>query len=127
MMSTPGTAALMASAPIRRFSAAGSERPSGNHNTVSWPTVLAVAARTLRLVVAIVVSHPLHGPIALVATLGCEIEQVVGAHHGFYPAPVSRVGVEDLARVVPVEDADAGQFLALERLHRIVVADLPLR
>src|SRR5215469_16077889 len=41
-----------------------------------------------RRLVAVVVAHPRHRPVALVATLGCEIEQGVGAHHGFHTAPV---------------------------------------
>jgi hypothetical protein len=100
------------------------------------PSDVRMAARTghrRRLrercrLVAIVVTYPIHGVdrVVLVTALGCEIEQIVRAHHHLHTAPVGRVGVKDLARVVLVEHADARRFLAREWPHAVVVEDLAL-
>ena len=77
---------------------------------------LAARAGGRRRLVAVVVAHPFHlvGHVALVAALGREVEHAVGAHHHLDAAAEGRVGVEDLARVVLVEHADAGRLLARE-------------
>eukprot|EP01136_Pigoraptor_vietnamica_P030119 Opistho-1_new@88919 len=79
--------------------------------------------------VAVVVAHPLHlvGHVALVAAPGREVQQVVGAHHHLHAAPVGRVGVEDVARVVLEKGADARRLLDREGAHRVVVVDLAAR
>src|SRR2546423_5647004 len=94
------------------------------------------AARTNRryslltwyLFVAVVVTHPLHlvVHVPLVAALGREVQHVVRAHHHLHAAPVGRVGVKDIARVVFVEDADAWPFLRCEGPLAVVVVELAL-
>ena len=81
-----------------------------------------------RLLVAVVMAHPGHGEVepVLVAALGREVEQPVGVHHHLHAAAVGRVGVEDLARVVLPEDADAGHLLA-RRLAAEIVVGLAVR
>ena len=64
------------------------------------------------VLVAVMVAHPRHGPgqRRLVATLGREVEVVVGADQQVEPARISRVGVEDGAVIVLVEGAEAGKL-----------------
>src|SRR5439155_25863306 len=93
--------------------------------------ILSGAATGLRgfraILISVVVAHPCHALARfLVAALGRKVEQVVGAHHHLHTAPVGGVGVEDLAGVILVEHADAGQFIRLEGLRAVVVGDLVL-
>src|SRR5829696_4699526 len=78
--------------------------------------------------VAVMMPHPLHlvRHVALITPLGYEIQHVVRAHHHFDAAPVRRISVKDIARVVLVEHADTWHFLAQIGLPPEVVVDFAL-
>src|SRR5260370_37858307 len=73
--------------------------------------------------VAIVVADPGHGlrEAGFVAAFGREVEEVVGAEEHVQAASVGRVGVEDFAGFVFVENAEAGIFFAQGLALDIVV------
>ena len=73
--------------------------------------------------IAVMVTHPRHlvGYISFIAALRGKIQQVVGAHHHLYAAPVGRIGVKDRAGVILIEDADAGHFF-IGVLRVVVIA-----
>src|ERR1700674_1712694 len=79
--------------------------------------------------VPIVVPDPCHGvgQATLIATLGHEVEEVVGADHDVEAPRVSRVGVKDGAGIVAVEHAGARPFVAREIRPLEVVYHFALR
>src|SRR5271170_1075410 len=65
-------------------------------------------------VVAVVVAHPVGQIVAgagLVAALWRDVEEGVGPKEALPAAGVGRIGVEDVAVLVLVEHAAAGQFV----------------
>src|SRR5262249_59789685 len=74
-------------------------------------------------------AKPGHGERQVIfgATLGDEVEIVVGGDGRFGAASVGRIGVEDVALPVFVEDADAGRFGAGELGQPEVVFDFALK
>ena len=60
--------------------------------------------------ILVVPLHPFHD-LVLVAAFRREVEVVVDAEHDVAAARVRRIGVEDVAVFVLVEDADAGQLV----------------
>src|SRR5258708_8221259 len=79
-------------------------------------------------VVPIVMADPCHpvGKALLVATLRHKVEEVVGADQDVEPARVGRVGVEDGAAAVPVQNAPAAPFIALHLGRPVILLHLLL-
>src|SRR5208282_6742295 len=81
---------------------------------------LRLLVRGLRIddgaVIAIMVTNPGHpvGKTFLIAALGGDVEEVVGADQDVETAAVGRIGVEDVAGRILVEHAGAGSFIARE-------------
>src|SRR6516225_2927848 len=80
-------------------------------------TGFTMAGADRLVVVLVVVAHPglAEGQGILIAPLRYQVEIVVADVQHVDSARVAGVGVEDLAAVVLVEDADAVGFLARER------------
>src|SRR5882724_12150734 len=74
-------------------------------------------------------AEPRHGggQVGLVASLGDQIEEVVGTVQHVEAARITRVGVKDGARRVLAEHADAGSFRGREASQAVVVVRAPLR
>src|SRR5262249_28621470 len=72
--------------------------------------------------------HPLHGvaQAGLVAPFRCEVEIVIGAVEHVEPARVTGIGVEDRARVIAIEHADAGTLAAPALADAVIVIGLAL-
>ena len=108
------------SAAPRRSAAAG--RPSFLTPSAAGRTCYRCSKASGRCrLVAVVVAHPFHRvvqPPLSPRPLGVRSSILIGAHHHLDAAPVGRIGVEDLARLVLHEYADARQLLVEGRCRR---------
>jgi hypothetical protein len=84
------------------------------------------AARAIFVVVAHPVSHIVVRAV-LVAAFGREVEIHVRTQHLFVSPAVAGICMKDVAVLVLVENADAGELLDRGRDHLVVVVDLASR
>jgi hypothetical protein len=119
------------SAVAVRTSSFGSCKTSGRHseclNSKSFPNSSATYSRAGS--VPVVVPHPVGQiviGIGLVAALWREVENNVSAQQLFGPARVGRIAVEDVAGLILVKHADAGELVDRGIRRSVIVVDLAL-
>src|ERR687898_2607480 len=69
----------------------------------------------------VVQPHPAHRAAGLIAALGGEVEPIHRARQQFGPAVIGRIAVEDVAIIVPYEDADAEHVRAVADWRKPVI------
>jgi hypothetical protein len=94
-------------------------------NSVCWPVGEIGICKPAALI-AIVMAEPRHreAQAIFIAAFRNIVEVVVSVHRGLGAARVGRIGVEDIAVFVPVEDTDTWRFLAGELRELKVELDL---
>src|SRR5580704_10967924 len=108
--------------------AAGGLGVRGGAGGFGWFDVVGLGVDFVGVGVFVVVAEPGHFVLeaVFVAAFGSEVHPVVGADLEISSACVAGIGVEDVARLVLVEDAGARTFFTRELLHGVVVIDYVL-